>query len=478
MGERPLHGERDLAVLRTCSITSSAHRKSSVGEHVDAAVVAVDEVAGVAEQGAERRRQGEAALVVELTFVDPDEHRADPHLPRSSRTAASSWGPGTVPTGPHSAPRVPPTVNHFSPLLPTDGRPRSCGGHVSSARWGAIAPRSAHARTAATAPAAGATAPAGSVATGARSPLGKVAGEQRDERAPATSGRARRTGSGRPAGAALADADELAAVDAHLARTDAGEADQRAPRRAHHRTPVHGRPVDAERTQRAATCSPSHTIDAGRRHRHPAAEPRPARRRRTTRRCRARAAPTPRRCAGAPPRRRRRRHRRRRRRCRRALAEPSTSAGRSTSNTQTSGAGSSPIVTGVELGRRPAPCMSGRRLESPRPPRPWGGSGGHGQVRLPRLRDASHADDDPRRRPRRAARTGEAHPGLVGRAVALGRLHGRHAAATFSHTCSPPRERGITWSIESACGRSTGSGSRRGRTRPAATARCAGGTAP
>src|SRR5262249_52587589 len=33
----------------------------------------------------------------------------------------------------------------------------------------------------------------------------------------------------------------------------------------------------------------------------------------------------------------------------------------------------------------------------------------------------------------------------------LRRLHGRHAAATFSHTCSPPRLRGSTWSIESAC---------------------------
>ena len=32
----------------------------------------------------------------------------------------------------------------------------------------------------------------------------------------------------------------------------------------------------------------------------------------------------------------------------------------------------------------------------------------------------------------------------------LRRLHGRHAAATFSHTCSPPRLRGTTWSIESA----------------------------
>ena len=32
----------------------------------------------------------------------------------------------------------------------------------------------------------------------------------------------------------------------------------------------------------------------------------------------------------------------------------------------------------------------------------------------------------------------------------LRRLHGRHAAATFSHSCRPPRDLGMTWSIESA----------------------------
>jgi hypothetical protein len=30
------------------------------------------------------------------------------------------------------------------------------------------------------------------------------------------------------------------------------------------------------------------------------------------------------------------------------------------------------------------------------------------------------------------------------------KLHGRHAAVTFSQTFMPPRERGITWSMESA----------------------------
>ena len=52
----------------------------------------------------------------------------------------------------------------------------------------------------------------------------------------------------------------------------------------------------------------------------------------------------------------------------------------------------------------------------------------------------------------RGARHGRARriPASSGVRSRLGRLHGRHAAATFSHTCSPPRDRGITWSIESA----------------------------
>ena len=42
-------------------------------------------------------------------------------------------------------------------------------------------------------------------------------------------------------------------------------------------------------------------------------------------------------------------------------------------------------------------------------------------------------------------------PASSGERSRLRRLHGRHAATTLSHTCSPPRLRGTTWSIESAC---------------------------
>ena len=52
----------------------------------------------------------------------------------------------------------------------------------------------------------------------------------------------------------------------------------------------------------------------------------------------------------------------------------------------------------------------------------------------------------------RGARHGRARrmPASSGVRSRLARLHGRQAAATFSQMCSPPRERGMTWSIESA----------------------------
>ena len=52
----------------------------------------------------------------------------------------------------------------------------------------------------------------------------------------------------------------------------------------------------------------------------------------------------------------------------------------------------------------------------------------------------------------RGARHGRARriPASSGVRSRLPRLHGRHAAATFSQLCGPPFERGTTWSIESA----------------------------
>ena len=49
----------------------------------------------------------------------------------------------------------------------------------------------------------------------------------------------------------------------------------------------------------------------------------------------------------------------------------------------------------------------------------------------------------------RGARHGRARriPASSGVRSRLCRLHGRHAAATFSQECSPPRDRGMTWSI-------------------------------
>ena len=124
--------------------------------------------------------------------------------------------------------------------------------------------------------------------------------------------------------------------------------------------------------------------------------------------------------------------------------------------------------TSCSSGRPPTPssnrlgCRTRTRCStSPSHPAPNGTSGarhdssrsaGEREVRLPGL---GHAVE-PRRDPRQLARvrgTGGARrmPASSGVRSRLRRLHGRHAAATFSHSCWPPRERGMMWSIESAC---------------------------
>ena len=89
----------------------------------------------------------------------------------------------------------------------------------------------------------------------------------------------------------------------------------------------------------------------------------------------------------------------------------------------------------------------------------------------PHARRGRHAPRPPPAAPRELASSGVRSR--------LRRLHGRHAAATFSHMCSPPRPRGSTWSIESACPpqywqrcSSRANTARRGQRR------AAGGTAP
>ena len=107
MGEGPLAVERDLLVAGLAHQLVGHLLEGVAGHHVDAALLADDQVAGVAEQGPERRRQGEAALVVELSFVDPDEHRDNDRTFLGSRSAAS-LGTRAIPTEPHFGPRFPP----------------------------------------------------------------------------------------------------------------------------------------------------------------------------------------------------------------------------------------------------------------------------------------------------------------------------------------------------------------------------------
>ena len=105
---------------------------------------------------------------------------------------------------------------------------------------------------------------------------------------------------GRGAGAALGDADDLAAADRHLAGAEAGEAHRGRPRGAHERRPVdvgrhaelgeRGRPHVAEPVE-----GPADVVVPQRRRRR-------ARSRRPTAPRPGRPAPLPRRCAGARPR--------------------------------------------------------------------------------------------------------------------------------------------------------------------------------
>ena len=82
------------------------------------------------------------------------------------------------------------------------------------------------------------------------------------------------------------------------------------------------------------------------------------------------------------------------------------------------------------------------------------------------------ADDDPRRRPRRPARAQQAHAGLVGRAVALGQVaRPARRGDVLPDVLAAARARHHVVDRVGGARRSTGSGSRRGRTRRAATAR-------
>ena len=117
---------REISLVADLAHHVAGHLLEGVaGDHVDAAVLADDQVAGVAEEGPERRRQGEAALVVELAFVDPDEHRAK-HRTFLARSPVGCLvrGPGPSPPSPTLAPDSPlcqpftPTEPHHLPRPP------------------------------------------------------------------------------------------------------------------------------------------------------------------------------------------------------------------------------------------------------------------------------------------------------------------------------------------------------------------------
>ena len=173
----------------------------------------------------------------------------------------------------------------------------------------------------------------------------QLAGEQTDEdgrRPPEVHG-ALEAGTG--TAAALADPDQLVGVAQHLARAEPGEAHERAPARARHRTTGGRRRQSTPSSVSAvATCSPSHTIDA------PTSSPTPALRsssagtttsNHTTPSGSSNTTPPPlRRWTTSTPASAHAWMSTSPSRC----ADPSTSAGRSTSNTHSSASGRSPIV--------------------------------------------------------------------------------------------------------------------------------------
>ena len=424
MGEGPLAVEGSSRRCGPAPSHRSAIRSNSAREHVDAAVVAHDEVAGVVEEG----------------------RNADGRARRPLSSSWRSWTPTNIAasTAPFSLPSRPAAslgTRDRSPPVPTlplypphcQQQPRNSAAFVLAGRSG----RSL-------------TVESNCGQTGG----GQVGGERRRgsrrrqvEQSP-SDGRLRaaqqrkqlrwrldgvyRALESRAARVRRWLIPTSLAVEHDLAGPDAGEADQRPSRaeratdgRRRRRSPAH----QARRrcARRARSSTPDVVTDAGGAELLGRDD-----RRRTTRSPRARGARPRRRCgAGRSPRRRRHAalvehvHR---------LSRPEHERWRSTSNVQTSGRGSGAAGRGT---RSPTPLTD----QAERSGRPRRGTAS-------RRRALGDADHDPRRGAG-AARSGEPHPGLVGGAVRLARLHGRQDAATFSHTCSP-RDRGMTWSIDSA----------------------------
>ena len=272
-----------------------------------------------------------------------------------------------------------------------------------------------------------------SVATGRQLPDARVRAQQAGELRWRPRPCAPRTGTATPARVRRwLIPTSLTPSQRHLARPEPGEADQRAPVRARHRRPVDLGPGDPERGERAGDvlAEPDHrrrdVVTDARvvqlRRRHDA--------RRTTRSRPARAGPRRRRCGAGPPPRRPRRRRRRRARPR-ACVEPSTTAGRSTSNTQICGLAGSGNGRCVERRRRSALADDQPHRHEAQARYGFQASGTRATL------TTTHADA-------RGAWQGRARriPASSGVRSRLARLHGRQAAATFSHTCSPPREPG------------------------------------
>ncbi len=233
------------------------------------------------------------------------------------------------------------------------------------------------------------------------------------------------------------DADQLGAVEEHLTRAETVEADRRRPRRssradprctstrparpgaaadqrvAHVRTdPAHRRPHVVERLGRPrGTITSSHTTSPG----TSSTAPPPLRRRTTSTPARATGVAVDGRVG--------------------AGVEPSTSAGAVTSCHQIVGWAGSGIGRSCNDRAGPAVCSSGEAVQR----RAQDASGRYG-----RQVSGMPLTDTTTQAVARGARHGRASriPASSGVRSRLVRLHGRQAAATFSHVCGPPFDRG------------------------------------
>src|SRR5688572_116160 len=105
MRERSLAGHRELATLDPVAHLGRSGLELAGGEHVDAPVLTDGEVAALTQARAIHGGQRYSTFVVELTLMEPEEHRARPALSTFTPRRLPTWEPRG---GSHRPPLCPP----------------------------------------------------------------------------------------------------------------------------------------------------------------------------------------------------------------------------------------------------------------------------------------------------------------------------------------------------------------------------------